>query len=109
VFFNFLSSLCIRYHNGSKNYIKRLCCPLLIWYYSIPKRCRRNFSTAQIWKSKLNQICTLMTGTPTNLSIFLKYGIGFHSSGTRSFKMSTAHSTHGPLATWISVLTPHLH
>ncbi len=59
----------------------------------------KNFSTAHIWISKMNQICTLMTGTLTNLSIFLKYGIGFHSSGTRSFTTSTAHSTHGLLAT----------
>jgi len=43
LFFNFLSSLCIRYQNGTKNYIKRLCCPLLIWDYSIPKPCRRKF------------------------------------------------------------------
>jgi len=43
VFFKFLSSLCIIYHNGTKNYIERLCCPLLIWYYSIPKWCRRKF------------------------------------------------------------------
>lgn len=32
---------------------------------------------------------TFITGTPTNLSNFLKYGISFQSSGRRSFRIST--------------------
>lgn len=32
---------------------------------------------------------TFITGTPTNFSVFLKYGISFHSSGIRILRIST--------------------